>query len=78
LAAPRAPDVSKKLSWFPVVTMLQIALDSLFALDVPRHGHYYVAPDYIDGWAAVVDPEGWSPEKAEALKKIFERRDPAI
>ncbi|MEE4013698.1 alpha/beta-hydrolase family protein [Roseibium sp. FZY0029] len=78
LAAPRAPDVSEKLSWFPVVTMLQIALDSLFALDVPRHGHYYVAPDYIDGWAAVVDPEGWSPEKAAALKEIFERRDPAI
>ncbi|WP_417709330.1 alpha/beta hydrolase [Roseibium aggregatum] len=78
LAAPRAPDVSEKLSWFPVVTMLQIALDSLFALDVPRHGHYYVAPDYIDGWAAVVDPEGWSPEKAAALKAIFERRDPAI
>ncbi|EAV43976.1 hypothetical protein SIAM614_14295 [Stappia aggregata IAM 12614] len=78
LAAPRAPDVSEKLSWFPVVTMLQIALDSLFALDVPRHGHYYVAPDYIDGWAAVVDPEGWSPEKAAALKAIFARRDPAI
>lgn len=78
MASPRAPDVSEKLSWFPVVTMLQIALDSMFALDVPRYGHYYIAPDYIDGWAAVVDPDGWSPERAEALKKIFERRDPAI
>jgi uncharacterized membrane protein len=77
MATPRAPDVSEKLSWFPLVTMLQIALDSLFALDVPRHGHYYVAPDYIDGWAAVIGPEGWSAEKAEVLKKIFERRDKA-
>ncbi|GAB2188136.1 alpha/beta hydrolase [Roseibium sp. LAB1] len=78
MATPRAPDVSEKLSWFPVVTMLQIALDSLFALEVPRYGHYYIAPDYIDGWAAVVDPEGWSAERADALKKIFERRDPAF
>ncbi|TYC65735.1 hypothetical protein FMN63_25530 [Stappia sp. BW2] len=78
MATPCAPDVSEKLSWFPLVTMLQIALDSLFALDVPRHGHYYVAPDYIDGWAAVIDPEGWSAEKAEVLKKIFQRRDKAM
>ena len=64
LEAPRAPDVTDKLSWFPGVTMLQLALDSIFALNVPRFGHYYIAPDYIDGWAAVVEPEGWSAERA--------------
>ncbi|WP_305985650.1 alpha/beta-hydrolase family protein [Roseibium sp. MMSF_3544] len=78
LNQPRAPDVSEKLSWFPVVTMLQLALDSMFALDVPRFGHYYVAPDYIDAWAAVVEPEGWSPQRAEELKDIFSRRGPAF
>ncbi|MBO6893133.1 MAG: alpha/beta-hydrolase family protein [Roseibium sp.] len=78
LNEPRAPDVSDKLSWFPVVTMLQIALDSLFALDVPRFGHYYIAPDYIDAWAAVVEPEGWTDEKARQLKAIFEKRGPSM
>ncbi|MEO1112365.1 MAG: alpha/beta-hydrolase family protein [Pseudomonadota bacterium] len=78
LNQPRAPDVSERLSWFPVVTMLQLALDSMFALDVPRFGHYYVAPDYIDAWAAVVEPEGWSKDRADQLKEIFSRRDPAF
>jgi uncharacterized membrane protein len=78
LNEPRAPDVSERLSWFPVVTMLQLALDSMFALDVPRFGHYYVAPDYIDAWAAVVEPEGWSTERADELKDIFSRRGPAF
>ncbi|MES0882054.1 alpha/beta hydrolase [Roseibium sp. SCP14] len=78
LNEPRAPDVSDKLSWFPVVTMLQLALDSMFALDVPRFGHYYIAPDYIDGWAAVVAPEGWSKARADDLKEIFERRGPPL
>ena len=78
LNQPRAPDVSERLSWFPVVTMLQLALDSMFALDVPRFGHYYVAPDYIDAWAAVVEPEGWSRQRADQLKEIFSRRGPAF
>lgn len=78
LNQPRAPDVSERLSWFPVVTMLQLALDSMFALDVPRFGHYYVAPDYIDAWAAVVEPEGWSSARADRLKDIFSRRGPAF
>lgn len=78
LSMPRAPDVSDELSWFPVVTMLQLALDSMFALDVPRFGHYYVAPDYIDAWAALIAPDGWTPERARQLKAIFEKRAPAF
>lgn len=78
LSAPRAPDVSDKLSWFPVVTMLQLALDSVFALDVPRFGHYYIAPDYIDAWAALVEPDGWSEDRANELKAIFEKRGPTL
>ncbi|GAB4512491.1 MAG: alpha/beta-hydrolase family protein [Roseibium sp.] len=78
MTMPRAPDVTDKLAWFPVVTMLQLALDSLFALDVPRFGHYYAAPDYIDAWAALVEPEGWNEARAERLKAIFEKRGPAF
>ncbi|TPE53891.1 alpha/beta hydrolase [Amaricoccus solimangrovi] len=74
LAAPRAPDVAPELRWFPVVTMLQLAVDSAISLKTPRFGHFYVAPDYIDGWAAVTDPPGWSPARAEALKALFAAR----
>ncbi|QDG77638.1 alpha/beta-hydrolase family protein [Labrenzia sp. PHM005] len=76
LSPPRAPDVSPDLKWFPVVTMLQLALDSMFALGVPRFGHDYIAPDYIDAWAAVVKPDGWTKQRADTLKEIFERRSP--
>jgi len=76
LQGTRAPDVSDRLSWFPVVTMLQIALDSAISLNVPRYGHYYVAEDYIDAWAPVVRPEGWSGARAAELKAVFKERSP--
>ena len=78
LAKPRAFDVSPKLRWFPIVTMLQVALDTAFALDIPGYGHYYTARDYIDAWAAVLDPPGWTPERSLELKRVFEKRAPAF
>ncbi|WP_238538268.1 alpha/beta hydrolase [Oceaniovalibus guishaninsula] len=52
---PPAFDVSDELSWMPVVTMLQLALDMALATDVaPGYGHNYVAEDYIPAWAAVL------------------------
>ncbi len=74
LVPPRAPDVPDELVWFPVVTMLQLAIDSGLALKVPGFGHYYIARDYIDAWAAVTDPPGWTKERARQLKAIFEAR----
>lgn len=78
LNEPRATDVSSQLIWFPVVTMFQLALDMAIALKVPGYGHYYIAPDYIDAWAAVVDPPGWNGERAVELKKLFALRAPAF
>jgi len=74
----RAPDVSDKLSWYPLVTMFQTALDMTISLNIPGHGHYYKPADYIDAWAAVLDPPGWSAEKSKALKAIFAARPPNI
>lgn len=74
LKAPRAPDVSPALRWYPVVTMFQLGLDSAISLDVPRHGHNYAAEDYIDAWAETVAPEGWTPARAAELKAIFKAR----
>ena len=74
LVGERAPDVTRELRWYPVVTMFQVALDMLISQKVPRFGHSYVAQDYIDGWGAVVDPPGWSAERSAALKALFEER----
>jgi len=71
---PRAFDVAPEFRWFPVVTMFQLALDMAISLQVPGYGHFYIAPDYIDAWAEVVAPPGWSPERAAKLKAIFEAR----
>ena len=37
---PPAPDVSPRMEWFPLVTMLQLALDMALAKSVPEgYGH---------------------------------------
>ena len=71
MARPRAPDVAPELRWFPLVTAVQLGLDMAISLHVPGFGHAYVARDYIDAWAATLDPEGWTPERAATLKAIF-------
>ncbi len=75
---PRAPDVPPEFRWFPVVTMFQLALDMAISLQVEGFGHYYIAADYIDAWAEVLEPEGWTPQRAAELKDIFLRRGPAF
>lgn len=74
----RAPDVSPKLQWFPIVTMFQLALDMAVSLQVEGHGHYYIGDDYIDAWALVLDPPGWSEERAAALRAAYDKRGPAF
>ncbi|NNU82227.1 hypothetical protein HMH01_17460 [Halovulum dunhuangense] len=59
LTGPRAPDVSPKMRWVPVVTLLQVGVDMAVALGTLGHGHDYVARHYIPAWAATLAPEGW-------------------
>ncbi|WP_138466758.1 alpha/beta-hydrolase family protein [Poseidonocella sp. HB161398] len=74
LTGPRAPDVAPEMRWFPLVTAFQLGLDMLVALSVEGHGHYYVAADYIDAWAALADPPDWSEARARALAELFRQR----
>lgn len=71
---PRGPDVSPDLRWFPIVTMLQLAVDILAGDQAPMgYGHVYAPEHYIDAWVAVTDPPGWSEEDIERLKRQFAR-----
>ncbi|MCA1439674.1 alpha/beta-hydrolase family protein [Ensifer sp. IC4062] len=73
--APRGPDVSPALSWFPVVTGLQLLADMALATTSPiGYGHVYAPEHYIDAWMAVVDPPAVTPENVTRLKAQFESR----
>ncbi|WP_276119412.1 alpha/beta hydrolase [Pararhizobium qamdonense] len=73
---PRGPDVSPYLRWYPVVTMLQLALDMAMATTSPMgYGHVYAPEHYVDAWMAVTDPQGLAPGDVERLKAMVSKRD---
>jgi uncharacterized membrane protein len=64
-------DVLPAMRWIPVVTFLQVSADMAVAVDVPDgHGHRYVA-NVADGWAAVLSPPGWNPDKTAKLRPLL-------
>jgi uncharacterized membrane protein len=71
LREKRGYDVLPETEWMPVVTFLQVSADMAVAVDVPQgHGHVYVA-DVANGWAAVLQPPGWTPEKTAKLRPFL-------
>jgi uncharacterized membrane protein len=59
------------MEWLPVVTFLQVSADMAVAVDVPDgHGHRDVI-DVADGWAAVLQPPSWTPEKTGRLRLML-------
>jgi uncharacterized membrane protein len=69
MSAPRGPDVSPELQWYPVVTMLQLALDMAVATSTPMgFGHVYAPEHYVDAWVAVTNVHHWSPDALAKLR----------
>jgi len=68
---PRGPDVTPDLRWFPVVTALQVAADMMVGTAPSGFGHEIAPLDYLDAWLALTEPEGWSPEELQRLRKLF-------
>ncbi|WP_347140541.1 alpha/beta-hydrolase family protein [Paracoccus sp. SSK6] len=67
--APRGPDVSPELRWYPIVSFLQLAFDMAVSLHVPMgHGHLYAYTDHVAPWMAVTQPEGWDRQGLERLR----------
>jgi uncharacterized membrane protein len=66
---PRGPDVSPELRWYPIVTMLQLAVDMAVATGTPMgFGHVYAPEHYVDAWVAVTDVRHWSRDALARLK----------
>jgi uncharacterized membrane protein len=71
LEGQNAPDVSQHMFWSPLVTFWQVTADMAFAVDVPQgHGHHYAA-DYVNGWAAVAQPPGWTQADTDHLRRVI-------
>jgi uncharacterized membrane protein len=72
--APRGPDVSPQLRWYPVVTMLQLALDMPLSMRTPMgYGHVYAPAHYLDAWLALTDVKAWSADAIARLKEHLGR-----
>lgn len=70
MSAPRGPDVSPDLRWYPLVTMLQLAVDMTVATGTPMgYGHVYAPEHYVDAWVAVTGIATWSPDALAQLKQ---------
>jgi uncharacterized membrane protein len=77
MLAPRGPDVSPELRWYPVVTLLQLMLDMFRATDAPiGFGHVYAPAHYIEAWNEVTDLRDWSPAEITRLKQHLSKPYP--
>jgi uncharacterized membrane protein len=72
---PRGKDVSPSLRWFPVVTMLQLAIDMAVGTAPEGFGHTIATTDYIDAWLALTEPAGWDETGLARLRAFLAARD---
>lgn len=72
---PAAPDRSPAFRWVPGVTFIQTMVDLADSLGVPAgHGHYFGA-NVVDGWVAIVRPDGWTNADTRRLRAVVTRRN---
>jgi uncharacterized membrane protein len=73
MAQPRGLGVPDALRWFPIVSGVQAAADMIDQLaPPPGFGHDY-SPEYVNGWASVAPPAGWTSADTERLEKFIEQ-----
>jgi uncharacterized membrane protein len=71
ISEPPGSDVLKGMFWMPFVTFWQVTADLPFATGVPAgHGHKYIS-EYVDGFNAIMQPAGMTPEDLASLRKII-------
>lgn len=69
----RPPDISERMGWFPLVSMVQVAFDLPGSTSVPEgFGHLYSKKANAESWVAITNPPGWTAEKTTALTALLE------
>jgi uncharacterized membrane protein len=72
---PRGFDVPDAARWFPIVSGVQAVADLINQLSPPPgFGHVY-SNDYVDGWARVVPPDGWTEADTRRLEQLLYQGD---
>ena len=57
------------------MTFWQVTADLPFATGVPAgHGHVYKR-EYVDAWARVLQPPGWTDDRTARLRQIIATGD---
>lgn len=68
---PKGPDVPSQVSWFPVVTWLQVTFDLIEGFNTPPgHGHNF-NDVFAAGFAALAAPPGWTADDTARLEPIL-------
>ncbi|HEY0502042.1 MAG TPA: alpha/beta-hydrolase family protein [Lysobacter sp.] len=71
----RGPDVAPQMRWYPVVSMMQVALDMILAADAPMgFGHVYAPSHYVAAWVQVAGIDDWSPQDLARLARTLDVR----
>ena len=71
LREPRGPDVLPAMRWLPWVTFWQVTADMVFSTGVPDgHGHVY-QKEYVDAWAAVLEPQDWTATDTAKVRDVI-------
>lgn len=71
----RGPDVAPQMRWYPVVSMMQVALDMMLANEAPMgFGHVYAPSHYIVAWREVAGIEDWTPQDLAKLERTLDAR----
>jgi uncharacterized membrane protein len=73
LSEKRGSDVSDSMRWIPLVTFWQVTADLALGFSTPPgHGHNF-SGEHVDGWNAILQPEGWTPEMLDELRAKLQR-----
>jgi uncharacterized membrane protein len=68
LGEPAGTDRTTAMQWYPIVTFWQVGADMTNAAGMPGgHGHNY-GDAVVDGWAAVMAPDGWTDADTDRVK----------
>ena len=69
----RGPDVSKAMTWIPVITGVQVVIDMLLGENVPaRHGHNY-GDVILDAWTKVAPKTDLSGAARARIQTVIEK-----
>lgn len=77
LVEPPGQGRTASMRWYPVVTFWQVSADLTEAERMPGgHGHNY-GDMVLDGWVAVIPPDGWTAADTERIRAALKHSENA-